>query len=169
MRQNFCAPNYVSHDKRVSVMTKLLSRQNIFVMTKNCHDKHTFVATKDVFFHDKNDIWGSSHQWYSTTCSKTKFTVDCSGVPVQTGWCCWWHCMPGFKPSKTSVLTEASYSYTLCETEFQDRTVGLIKYNSLLTQITATKIDIYTPLTNGICHNHDPMKSNHNSDACQYY
>ena len=50
-------------DKSKLVMTttkKCLSQQKV------CCEKHIFVATKDVFFCNKNDTCGSSRQWYSS-------------------------------------------------------------------------------------------------------
>ena len=75
--QQFC------HDKHTFVMTK-----DMFVMTKVslsrqnfCHDyKHTSVATKAVFCHNKNYICGSSHQWYFTAIMTL---THCSWQPCQ--------------------------------------------------------------------------------------
>ena len=48
-KYNFC------RNKRMLVATR-------FVTTNICCGKHTFVATKDAFCHDKNDTCGSSRQ-----------------------------------------------------------------------------------------------------------
>ena len=72
--------------QKIFVVTKVLSQQKYFVITniilswqKFHHNKHTFVATKDMFCHDKhvfvviklchdkNDPCGSSHQGYIST------------------------------------------------------------------------------------------------------
>ena len=70
------------HDKSTLVVAKLLSWQysvcwgknllwqkfccekHNFFHGKTCHDKHTFVMTKEVFCPDKNDTCGSSRQQY---------------------------------------------------------------------------------------------------------
>ena len=67
-----CGQTYFCHDKRCFAVT------NTFVATKsfswqNFDHKHTSVAIKDVFCHDKNTC-GSSHQWQvSATYSKDRY------------------------------------------------------------------------------------------------
>ena len=50
----FVATKHVfCHEKSMLAATKRLSRQN-YALSRVCRDKHTFVATKDVFLSQQN-------------------------------------------------------------------------------------------------------------------
>ena len=59
-RQNVCRNKYLSRQTRLFVKTIPLSQENYVCRDKHlswhkfCHDKHDFVATKDVFCRDKH-------------------------------------------------------------------------------------------------------------------
>ena len=75
----FCCSN-----KGFVATSILSSRQAYFCHNKRhvCHDKHMFLQN---FCHNKNDTYGSSHQWYNLTTTKSPYSSmtlcrQCSSV-----------------------------------------------------------------------------------------